>query len=170
MAAKQFTLSDIPEELVIHILTFLPVKDVLKVGCTCKNLYKVTNQNIVWKCRFKTENDHLRLLPRNSSDTDGDGDNDFINPRNINSEDGLWKKLFFKSSHALSFGKRDGSVARKKLCTEFVSTTETLTCNGIRFDSEAPESMSVELWVRVNPFKRDGVIIGCQSESVRLIH
>ena len=126
MAAKQFTLSDIPEELVIHILTFLPVKDVLKVGCTCKNLYKVTNQNIVWKCRFKTENDHLRLLPRNSSDTDGDGDNDFINPRNINSEDGLWKKLFFKSSHALSFGKRDGSVARKKLCAEFVSTTETL--------------------------------------------
>ena len=159
-AAAQSTLSDIPEELVIYILTFLPVKDVLKVGCTCKNLYKVTNQNIVWKCRFKFDNDHLRLLPRNSSD--------FVNPKNINSEDGLWKKLFFKSSHALSFRKRDGSVAGKRLCAEFASTTGTR--NGIRFDSEAPKSLSVELWMRVNPLKRDGVIIGCQSESVRLIH
>lgn len=158
MASGCSGLCDIPEELVIYILSFLRVNDVLKVGCTCKTLHKITSQNIVWKSRFKTNNDHLLLLPSNSSEAK--------NPKNNN--DGQWKKLFFKSSHALSFRNRSRSDAGKKLCAVFVSNTGTR--NGIRFDQDAPKSMSIELWTRLNPFKRDGVIIGCQSESVRLIH
>ena len=157
---QSWNLCEIPEELVIYILTFLRVNDVLNVGYTCRTLHKITSQNIVWKKRFKAENDHLLLLPSNSS---------FAVPAKVpkRSSDGLWKKLFFKSRHALSFRNRGRNDAGKKLCAVFISNTGSR--NGIRFDQHAPKSMSIELWVRLNSFKRDGVIIGCQSESIRLM-
>lgn len=162
-----------PEEIWFHIISYLDVvQDILSLGCTCKRLCELTNQNVIWRRRFRVDNNHLLSLPRFSmsshyvkSNTD--------NCEDFEEESGVWKKLYFKASHALSFERRHyyssgfTDLARERLCAEFVANSSSASrVKGIRFDDRAPGKQSVELWIKLNRKKPDGVIIGCQSESV----
>lgn len=162
----------LPEEIWIHIVSKLEtIQDILNLGCTCRRLYQVTNQNSVWRRRFKGDNSHLLALPRTSFDAVGRVTSNGDCSEDLDVEPGVWKKLFFKASHALSFGNRQHrgfiSLAGERLCAEFVVNTSATRVNGIRFDDRAPSKQSVEIWVKLDERKPDGVIIGCQSESVR---
>ena len=167
----------LPEEIWFHAISYLEnMQDILNLGCTCRSLHEVTNQNIIWRRRFKADNSHLSFLPRtcydstvnratvNSSNSD--------NTENLDVEPGVWKRLYLKASHALSFGNRHhegfSSLAGERLCAEFVANPSASTrVNGIRLDDRAPRKQSVEMWVKLNKKKPDGILIGCQSESVR---
>lgn len=153
------TFTDLPEEIWLHVFSFLPVSDVFSIGCTCHRLFHLTNQDVVWKRRFRSNNDHLLTLPS------GNNNNNYhSSARTNNIRKGIWKKLYLKASYAMSFGLRATNKDGERLCAEFVRKTSG---NGIRFDSEAPKSMSIELWIKLHKKKPDGVILGCQSESVR---
>ncbi|XP_031572461.1 uncharacterized protein LOC116306515 [Actinia tenebrosa] len=151
------TFSDLPEEIWLHVFSFLPVSDIFTIGCTCHRLFYLTNQDVVWKRRFRSNNDHLLTLPS------GNNNNYHSSSKNNNIRKGIWKKLYLKASYAMSFGLRKANKDGQRLCAEFVRRTSG---SGIRFDSEAPESMSVELWIKLHKKKPDGIILGCQSESM----
>lgn len=163
---------NLPEEVWFHTIAYLEhVRDVLNLGCTCRRLYEVTNQNVIWKRRFNGSNDHLLRLHQ-TSHFDHVTSND--ESENFDVEPGFWKKLYLRASHALSFQnrRRNGffSVAGERLCAEFVANPSAArSLNGVRFDDRAPKKQSVELWVKLNKKKPDGIIIGCQSESVRYL-
>lgn len=169
---------NLPEEIWFHTVSYLTaIQDILNLGSTCRRLYEITNQNIIWRRRFKADNSHLLQLPRTSTVnrimvTNNVNDN----IEDIDVEPGVWKKLYLKASHALSFGNRRykgfSSLAGERLCAEFVANPSSASrVNGIRFDDRAPVKQSVEVWVKLNKRKPDGIIIGCQSESVRyLLH
>lgn len=148
--------SELPEEILLYIFTYLQVLDVLRVGRTCRRFFRLTNENVVWRWRFLANNDHLLKLPHSQ------------NSNYFHTGEELWKRLYYRASHALSFGARyaggRASAADERLCAEFVRNPGS---GAIRFDDEAPPSMSVEVWVKLDRRKPDGVIIGCQSESVR---
>ena len=178
MAAKNEEGScDLPEEVWFHAISYLTaVQDILHLGSTCKRLYELTNENIIWRRRLKAGNHHLLLLPRTSTSTytvnrayiaGSSSDNNEV----LEDEPGIWKKLYLKASHAMSFGNRHhrgfSSLAGERLCAEFVVNPSATRVNGIRFDDRAPLKQSVEMWVKLNKRKPDGIIIGCQSESVR---
>ena len=154
----------VPDEVWFHVVSYLTsVQDVLHLGCTCRRLNELTNQNVVWRRRFKGNNDHLLHLPRHI--------NNDVFVRNSQAEGcKVWKKLYLKASHALSFGNRyvRGLMceAGEKLCAEFVANPGS-SGRKIRFDNDAPREQSVEMWVKLSKRKPDGVIIGCQSEPVR---
>ena len=166
---------DLPEEIWFQTISYLEdVQDILNLGCTCRRLYDVTNQNIIWRRRFKADNSHLLYLPRTSTVNRVTVTSNYINSVNtevLDVEPGVWKRLYLKASHALSFGHRHykgfSSLAGERLCAEFV--TNPSASNGIRFDDRAPVKQSVEVWVKLNKRKPDGIIIGCQSESVRYL-
>lgn len=180
MAAKNENgACDLPEEIWFHAISYLTaVQDILHLGYTCKRLYELTNENIIWRRRLKADNRHLLLLPRTSTSYTGytvnrayiascSSDNNEV----LEDEPGIWKKLYLKASHAMSFGNRHhrgfSSLAGERLCAEFVVNPSATRVNGIRFDDQAPVKQSVEMWVKLNKKKPDGIIIGCQSESVR---
>lgn len=172
--------SNLPEEIWLHTIGYVTtIQDVLNLGCTCRRLYYLTNQNVLWRRRFKGESSHLLHLPQSSA---------FVHhviaskdeSENVDVEQGFWKKLYLKASHALSFQNRNfngfSSIAGERLCAEFVANPSAarnvmINFNGVRFDDRTPTKQSVEIWVKLNKKKPDGVIIGCQSESVRyLLH
>ena len=164
---------NLPEEIWFHTILYLTaVQDILNLGCTCKRLYEVINQNIIWRRRFKTDNHHLLHLPRTSSFT-ANLVTKSDNIEDVDVEPGAWKKLYLKASHALSFGNRChngfSSLAGERLCAEFVVNPSAARAKRIRFDDQAPLKQSVEIWVKLNKKKPDGIIIGCQSESVRYL-
>jgi hypothetical protein len=43
---------NIPDELMIHLLSFLDVTSILKVGLANKELHRLTNDEYLWKCLF----------------------------------------------------------------------------------------------------------------------
>ena len=171
---KEF--SNLPEEIWLHTIGYLTaIQDVLNLGCTCRRLYYLTNQNVLWRRRFKGESSHLSHLPQSSA---------YVHhviaskdeSENVDVEQRFWKKLYLKASHALSFQNRNfngfSSIAGERLCAEFVANPSAgrnvmINFNGVRFDDRTPTKQSVEIWVKLNKKKPDGVIIGCQSESVR---
>ena len=167
---------NLPEEIWFHTIAYLTsIQDILNLGCTCRRLNEITNQNAIWRRRFKGDNSHLlHLVPQTSAfdrviASNGESEN-------FDVEAGVWKKLYLKASHALSFRNRHfngvSSVAGERLCAEFVanpSAARNVRLNGVRFDDRAPGKQSVEIWVKLNKKKPDGVIIGCQSESVRYL-
>lgn len=174
MAAKIGTCCcNLPEEIWLHIVTYLDaVKDVLSLACTCKRLSELTNENIIWRRRFKVDNSQLLSLPSMSYIVKSNSDT----RENLDEESGIWKKLYFKASHALSFEHRQcprvlNGLAGERLCAEFrvVPNSSAARANNIRFDDRAPVKQSVEIWVKLNGKKPDGVIIGCQSESARCV-
>lgn len=172
MAANSGTCCcNLPEEIWLHIVTFLDaVKDVLSLACTCKRLCELTNQNIIWRRRFKVDNSQLLSLPSISYIVKSNSDT----CENLDEESGIWKKLYFKASHALSFEHRHyprvfSGLAGERLCAEFVVKSSAARANSIRFDDRAPVKQSVEIWMKLNRKKPDGIIIGCQSESVRCV-
>lgn len=166
----------LPEEIWFHTIAYLTsVQDILNLGSTCRRLYELTNQNVIWRRRFKGDNSHLLGLPHTSRNfhhviaSNGENENFDVAPA-------VWKKLYLKASHALSFQNRHcngfSSVAGERLCAEFVanpSAARNASLRGVRFDDRAPPKQSVEIWVKLNKKKPDGVIIGCQSESVRYL-
>ena len=133
MAAKNENgACDLPEEIWFHAISYLTaVQDILHLGSTCKRLYELTNENIIWRRRLKADNRHLLLLPRTSTSYTGytvnrayiascSSDNNEV----LEDEPGIWKKLYLKASHAMSFGNRHhrgfSSLAGERLCAEFV--------------------------------------------------
>lgn len=166
-----------PEEIWLHTVGYLAAfQDILNLGCTCRRLYELTNQNVIWKRRFKGDNSHLLHLPQSSAFHHVMALKD--ESENFDVEPGFWKKLYLKASHALSFQNRHAngfsSIAGERLCAEFVANPRAtrnvmISFNGVRFDDRAPTKQSVEIWVKLNKKKPDGVIIGCQSESVRYL-
>lgn len=170
MAAERGTCCcSLPEEIWLHIVTYLDaVKDVLSLACTCKRLSELTNENIIWRRRFKVDNSQLLSLPSMSYVVKSNSDT----RENLDEESGIWKKLYFKASHALSFEHRHcprvlSGLAGERLCAEFrvVPNSSAARANNIRFDDRAPVKQSVEIWVKLNGKKPDGIIVGCQSES-----
>lgn len=169
----------LPEEIWFHAISYLEtMQDILNLGCTCRRLYEITNQNIIWRRRFKADNNHLLFLPRTSFDSVNrvivNNSSNSNNTEDLAVEPGVWKRLYLKASHALSFGNRHhkgfSSLAGERLCAEFVANPSASTrVNGIRFDDRAPLKQSVEMWVKLNKKKPDGILIGCQSESVRYL-
>ncbi|KAL9974854.1 hypothetical protein ACROYT_G011950 [Oculina patagonica] len=160
----------LPEEIWFHAIAYLTaVQDILNLGSTCRRFYELTNQNVIWRRRFKGDNSHLLRLPSNFRQVMVSDDES----ENFDVEPGFWKKLYLKASHALSFQNRHyngfSSVAGERLCAEFVanpSAARNASLKGVRFDDRAPAKQSVEMWVKLTKKKPDGVIIGCQSESV----
>ncbi|XP_058967848.2 uncharacterized protein [Pocillopora verrucosa] len=169
--------SSLPEEIWFHIIVYLVhIQDILNLGCTSRRLLEITNQNVVWKRRFKGNNDHLLQLHLNTRYDEVATSNELNEESaNFDVKPGFWKKLYLRASHALSFKNRRrgwfSSVEGERLCAEFVTNPRgpenRRAINGIRFDDRAPKKQSIELWVKLNTKKPDGIIIGCQSESVR---
>lgn len=151
-------LLDLPEEILLLVLSFLKAQDIIRVGCTCRSLREIASQDLVWREKFRSKNEHLLSLLIHV--------NSLYNNRNSNNmvSKGVWKKLYLKASFAMSFCGRSMNNNGERLCAEFVSKSEG---NGIRFDDRAPKQMSLEIWVKLNPHRPDGIIVGCQSESVR---
>lgn len=166
---------NLPEEIWFHTIAYLTaVQDILNLGITCRRLYELTNQNVIWRRRFKGDNSHLLRLPQTSNFRHVIASDD--GSEHFDVEPGFWKKLYLKASHALSFQNRHyngfSSVAGERLCAEFVanpSAARNASLKGVRFDDRVPAKQSVEMWVKLNKKKPDGVIIGCQSESVRYL-
>lgn len=169
--------SSLPEEIWFHIIVYLVhIQDILNLGCASRRLLEITNQNVVWKRRFKGNNDHLLQLHLNTRYDEVATSNELNEESaNFDVKPGFWKKLYLRASHALSFKNRRrgwfSSVEGERLCAEFVTNPRgpesRRAINGIRFDDRAPKKQSIELWVKLNTKKPDGIIIGCQSESVR---
>jgi hypothetical protein len=155
------SLAELPEEIWLHIFSYLPVADIFSIGRTCRSLVYLTNQDVVWKRRFRSNNDHLLTLPCANYSSNN---NYYSSMEGNNIRKGIWKKLYLKASYAKSFGSRKKNKNGERLCAEFVRKTAS---NGIRFDNEAPKHMSIEVWIKLNKEKPDGIILGCQSESVR---
>lgn len=166
---------NLPEEIWLHMIAYLAaIQDILNLGCTCRRLYDLTNQNVIWRRRFKGDTNHLLHLPQSPAFHHVIASKD--ESENFDVEQGFWKKLYLKASHALSFQNRNlngfSSTAGERLCAEFVANPRAarnvmISFNGVRFDDRAPTKQSVEIWVKLNKRKPDGIIIGCQSESVR---
>lgn len=162
-----------PDEIWFHTIAYLTaVQDILNLGCTCRRLYELTNQNVIWRRRFRGDNSHLLRLPQTLNFQNAIASSDEC--ENFDVGPGFWKKLYLKASYALSFQNRHwngfSSVAGERLCAEFVanpSAARNASLKGVRFDDRAPPKQSVEIWVKLNKKKPDGIIIGCQSESVR---
>ncbi|XP_032231911.2 uncharacterized protein LOC5507401 [Nematostella vectensis] len=142
-------LCSLPEEIILHILSLLHTSDILSLSRVCKTLYELTNIDSVWRSRFRSSQDHLLKLTSAENQTT------------------TWKKLYFKAGYALSFKARVTGKSGEMLCAEFVRKPNSSMVNGVRFDNESPREMTVETWIKLNPRKHDGIIIGCQSESVR---
>lgn len=153
----ELNISNLPEEILLYIFCFLKVQDIVRIGSTCRLLHTLTSQDVVWRQRFRSNNEHLLSLPFVQN-------NNRSHSNNNNLTVGIWKKLYQKASFALSFRNRTADEQGERLCAEFVTRREG---NGIHFDDKAPKEMSVETWVKLDEHKPDGVIIGCQSESVR---
>ena len=104
MAAKNENgACDLPEEIWFHAISYLTaVQDILHLGSTCKRLYELTNENIIWRRRLKADNHHLLLLPRTSTSAytvnrayiaGSSSDNNEV----LEDEPGIWKKTLSKS-------------------------------------------------------------------------
>lgn len=156
-AEEEIKLSDLPEEIVLLVFSFLKVKEIIRVGCTCRSLRDLSSQDVVWRQKFRSKNDHLLTLNNGAKSSSLSSINNNIHQR-------IWKKLYFKASFAMSFRFRSPNNNGERLCAEFVSKTQG---NGIHFDDKSPKQMSLEIWVKLDAQKPDGIIVGCQSESVR---
>jgi len=154
---EEFKLSDLPEEILLLVFLYLKAKDIIRVGCTCRSLREITSQDVVWRQKFRSKNEHLLSLHVNRTPLSN-------NNHKYSVCKAIWKKLYFKASFAMSFYSRSINNNGERLCAEFVSKTEG---NGIRFDDRGPKQMSLEIWIKLNQHKPDGVVVGCQSESVR---
>ena len=155
-------LTDLPEEVLLLIFSFLRVLDIIRIGCTCRLLSDLTSQDVIWRQRFRSKNEHLLSLPSANHNYSFENSS---NNNNNNLSKGIWKKLYLKASYALSFRFRASNNNGERLCAEFVTKSDNN--HGVRFDSNAPNRMSVEMWIKLHKHRPDGIIIGCQSESVR---
>ena len=54
---------DLPRELALHVLKYLPAQDVIRASCTCRSWYETCNDILLWKRMCQTQSIPLKPLP-----------------------------------------------------------------------------------------------------------
>ncbi|KAJ3442401.1 f-box/wd repeat-containing protein pof1 [Anaeramoeba flamelloides] len=60
---KESYLEQLPEEILFYIFEYLDPNTLMKIGNTCTNFDRISNDPFIWKKLFKKENPHLSAIP-----------------------------------------------------------------------------------------------------------